>query len=272
MASSIASASVAGDSTRSSSRIVPSSSTTPPAILVPPTSTPQVSVIARPPRAGPRRSSSSRSIRSTPAAAAARARRARRWRAARPPPAAARRRRRPGAPAPPGWSGGRRARCGRSGSRCTRRAGGEVLVDLADRRRGLVREPAAGPGRGRSPWSRAQPESAPRSLAASSETLPTGSSGSPRDRRWLAHVVLLRRSSRLDLGTAPAARRRSTRAPATRCRARPAGRVRSRRYDPTVTTSSSPLRGEVDLGPGDVRQRPRTSTTCSVPACPRHGS
>ena len=46
MASSIASESVAGDSTRCSSRIVPSSSITPPAILVPPTSTPQVSVIA----------------------------------------------------------------------------------------------------------------------------------------------------------------------------------------------------------------------------------
>ena len=71
MASSIASASVAGDSTRSSSRIVPSSSTTPPAILVPPTSIPQASVMRRPPRASRRRrvveSSSSRSMCSTPA-------------------------------------------------------------------------------------------------------------------------------------------------------------------------------------------------------------
>ena len=46
MAPSIASASVAGDSTRSSSRIVPSSSTTPPAILVPPTSMPQARLMS----------------------------------------------------------------------------------------------------------------------------------------------------------------------------------------------------------------------------------
>ena len=153
--------------------------------------------------------------------------------------------RRRGAPAPPGWSGGRRARCGRPGSRCTRR-----------RRWRGARRPR---GRRRAAWS-ASPASP---CAARSGPVVAGPAreraeelggllGDAADRLvGVARVVGAAHGSArrapgcarpgpanrdLQLALAPPGRRPPGAGPG------PAGSVRSRRYDPTVTTSSSPLR------------------------------
>ena len=262
MATSMASASVAGDTTRSSSRIVPSSSTTPPAILVPPTSTPQARVIRRPPRARPRRCP-----RVSPGPRGPRRRRCARPRVARTACRVGRRRggQHPGGrlqqrrggdgevaahlgPAP----GVRRAPCGRAGTRCTRRCRCRTCSLTS------------------SVASRAQSERAPKSRTASSARLPTCSSGpgpgvSSSGGSLTASSPGRRPGPSSNLTCSSPC---STRAPATRCRAMPEGSVRRRRYDPTVTTSSSPLPREVDLGPGDERQRQSQHGARAVPGQP----
>ena len=142
-------------------------------------------------------------------------------------------------------------------------AGGDVLVDVLDGAGGRSRGRGRAARRSRSPWSLAQPESAPSSFAASSPTLP----GRPRVRPLgAARAVGLVSAMRPSCSN----RNRTCSSPVLHpgaghpCRASPAGRVSSRRYDPTVTTSSSPLPGQVDVRRGR-RTAGASRSTAPVP-------
>ena len=115
-----------------------------------------------------------------------------------------------------GWPAARRARCGRSGSSVhSARAGGEVLVDVARRGGGLVGEPGQpvrrGRRRGRAPsGERAEQLGGLLGHAADVARRPPGRPGRPRVPPVLTSRLLLLLEPHLQLPVAPRAR------PATR--------------------------------------------------------
>ena len=233
----MASASVAGETTRSSSTTRAVLVDDAAGILVPPTSMPQVEAHASSARSSGRRRASRRQVdalhRRLPAAVAGHRGRQQ----PPPPPGGATRRRVVSWARTSGTAAGRRARSGTPGSsgtpgrrwRCARRSRGRRAQV-----RGLAGQARHAPAPSSQPWSRAQ-------SATRAEQL--GGLLGHADPDLGSRAIVPARARRAARSTnRTRSTPSSTRAPATRSRARPAGRVSRRRYGPTVTTSSSPLR------------------------------